>query len=189
MKAIAFNRTPDSPLLLPPETDIIVDSAIALPGRPVFLPDFDTNWQADFYLAARISRLGKNISEKFAPRYFDAVTIAMRLLPVTVNADLSASQRHTGVTGLFDNALTLGQWITVPADNTPLTMTIGNDNIIIESPLTLITEAICTISSYATLKMGDIILPCRSNVGLSVKIGDNISATLSDHPCLDIRIK
>lgn len=189
MKAIAFNRTPDTPMIIPPEIDIIVDSAITLPGRPLFLPDFDTNWQACFFLAARISRLGKDISVKFASRYFDAVTVAMRLIPVTVDADLASSARHTGLTGLFDNALALGEWLPVPTDDTPATLTIGTDNIIVDTPLTLIHEAINTISSYATLKMGDIVMPCRSNVGLAVNSDDNIRASLNGASCLDIRIK
>ena len=50
------------------------DSALVLQGRPLFMPEEGEGWQAQICLAVKISRLGKNISEKFAPRYYDAVS-------------------------------------------------------------------------------------------------------------------
>ena len=68
MKVIAFDRTPDSPLDMPLGADIMPDSAIIKDSKPFFLPPLSDNW--DYYIcpAFRVSRLGKNIGVRFAPR-------------------------------------------------------------------------------------------------------------------------
>ena len=54
------------------DIDFHPDSALLLPGRPLFYPDFGGDWHACLFLAIRINRLGKSVSEKFAPRYYDS---------------------------------------------------------------------------------------------------------------------
>ena len=48
------------------------DTAILKDGKPFFLPDFSQNMEYETELVVRICRLGRNISTKFAPRYYDA---------------------------------------------------------------------------------------------------------------------
>ena len=56
--------------LAPATFELIADSAVTLPGRPMFLPDIPEvdSWVALPLLGVRLCRLGKTVGEKFAPR-------------------------------------------------------------------------------------------------------------------------
>ena len=51
------------------------DSALLKNHKPFFLPDWTERVDYEAQLVVRISRLGKGIPERFAHRYYDAVTV------------------------------------------------------------------------------------------------------------------
>lgn len=190
MKAVILERQLHAALMLPPSLTIVADSAITQSTRPIFLPDFDSDWTARFHLAVRISRLGKNVAPKFGSRYYDAVTLVMQMIPVTLVDELHASQRSAGMVGLFDNALVTGQWI--PTDtikNDTLSLSIGEADITIDALDTLASEAIAQVSSYATIKMGDLITVAQMPTGMALRSGSTLTCTLASTPCLSLRIR
>lgn len=127
------------------------DSALVLQGRPLFMPEEGEGWQAQICLAVKISRLGKNISEKFAPRYYDGISFAMRLtLP-------SAPELASGIAGM-DSGIVHGQWIAAAKASAPMAVTAGGVEIRLAPQAAAIDRAISMISRYTTLKIGDLIL-------------------------------
>lgn len=188
MKAIAFDRDLSAPLLLPPEVTLISDSAITAPSRPVFIPDFDTQWIAEFYLALKICRLGKDIAPKFAARYFDRFTVAMRLVPVGLLEDLRDARRPESAVSMFDNALTPGTWIEIPEKSDSVTVTVNDMTVTAEAFGRLAADAVSAISRFATLKTGDIIMPCRIVPSLNVGRGTEIRVLAERNECLSLKI-
>lgn len=162
MKLIAIHSNPDA-------YELIADSAITLSGRPWFIPELEggCSWQLIPMTAIRISRLGKSISAKFASRYFDAITIGVRLMPLNAQGEPLSS-----VTSLIDFGIALGEWIKVEQD--PTTLNIGNSVIELQPAIERATEEICKLSKFATLKIGDTLLlptniePIQASVGLNV---------------------
>ena len=65
MKILALNRPLGTPLNGVANVDIIPDSALIKDRKPFFMPDFSTRWTLEVTLAYRVSRLGKNVAEKF----------------------------------------------------------------------------------------------------------------------------
>lgn len=189
MKAVAFNRDYATALLLPPEVVVVPDSALTQPGHPVFLPDFDSEWLMEFYLAVRISRLGKNIAPKFAGRYYDAVTIAARLVPVTLGDQLGAERRWHGVCGMFDSALTPGRWLSVADVADDVEVTDGDSTVAVKAFRTEADRAVSAISRYATLKTGDIIMPCRVLPVPTVRQGSIFNISFSGEPVLAVKVR
>ncbi|KAA6306668.1 Ureidoglycolate lyase, partial [termite gut metagenome] len=53
------------------------DSAILKDGKPFFIPDFSNEIHYETELVVRISRLGKHIAQRFAHRYYDAITVGI----------------------------------------------------------------------------------------------------------------
>ena len=53
------------------------DSSILKNNKPFFLPDFSKDVHYEVELVLKISRLGKNINEKFADRYFNGIGIGI----------------------------------------------------------------------------------------------------------------
>ena len=92
MKIIAINRDIDSHLQLPLSLDIIPDSAIIKDGKPFFVPDYAEGGIYYPAIAFRVNRLGKNIAPRFACRYYDAITLALRTVPTTLINQLQKNQ-------------------------------------------------------------------------------------------------
>ncbi len=173
MKLIAFRRLPDRPITIPPTVDLIADSAIVTAGRPLFLPDFTDKWEARLWFAVRIGRLGKDVAPKFAMRYIDAYTLAVRLRPI-----FSAAVEG-GVDGLFDNCVALGEWQPVADGRIPdLTVAFEQLSCRLDACQTGAAEALAVVSKYATVKTGDIILPCQLPDAIAVNPGRDIKATI-----------
>lgn len=154
----------------PPRLTVIVDSAIVLPGRPLFLPDFEARWHAELGLAFRIGRLGKAIASKFAPRYVDATAAVVRLVP---------EGYPDGIGGLFDGALAMGPWLPYDVDAEDMTFELSYDNAPDASQrFTFSTadaaQAVATVSRYATLKQGDLIIPHTATLPNPPAIGQTL---------------
>ena len=67
----------NKPVPVEPMIFLKPDSAILKKNKPFFLPDFSADVQFEAEVVLRISRLGKGISVKYAPRYFDALTVGI----------------------------------------------------------------------------------------------------------------
>lgn len=153
---------PDSPAAAPLT---IPDSAIALPHRPVFLPDFPgaPQWSAHIVAAYTIGRLGKAIGARFAPRYIGSATLS-----VLLTADPCEPRDIPPFS--FDNAYIPGEValeVEAPVD---ATLSLDGEPLAhLEMPsMPSVAEALERLSRYITFKTGDIVaLPTPVNVPLS----------------------
>ncbi|MCM1293688.1 MAG: fumarylacetoacetate hydrolase family protein [Bacteroides sp.] len=188
MKALLIDRTAGQLLAMPPAITVMADSAITPPGRPVFLPDFSQQWSAEFYLCVKVSRLGKDIAPKFASRYFESVTVAMRLVPDTLLMELAEAERPEGAAVIFDNALTLGQWIGADELTDETTITVGDATQSIGSVKEIAVETIAAVSAYCTLKTGDLLLAIRPADRISVQAGMALTASIDGRQLLSVKL-
>ncbi len=188
MKAIAFNRHPAQPFVKPLALTMFADSAITHGDRPVFLPDFSDEWILRVLTACRISRLGKTIGLKFTGRYFDAITLCLQLMPRQWYEQLTCGQLHGDLPGLFDNALITGTW-TKPLNGTDLEIKINGLETTLSAQDVGFETAISETSAFATLKNGDIIMPCALQVELPAFEGARFTAELAGQPVLDFKLK
>ena len=133
------------------EVDFHPDSAMILPGRPLFLPDFGESWAGGVHVAVRICRLGKNIGVKFASRYYDAVSLALRV----VERDGGA---FAGVLSGMDSSIVHGEWLDASVACGPMRIACGDMEESVAPVDAMIAEAINKVSAYTTLKMGDVVL-------------------------------
>jgi len=53
------------------------DTALVRNNQPFYIPDFSTDIHYEAELVLRISKLGKNIHERFARRYYDAIGLGI----------------------------------------------------------------------------------------------------------------
>ena len=145
--------------------DFLPETAQLRNERPLFLPDFANPAQVQLYLAVRICRLGRNISERFAHRYYDTATVIPHFSAPTVNeAEYSGTPPPTAAAIGFDNALPTGRF--VPIDRTALSQCEfslrlngeeklkGHGNALQHDADRLIAQ----ISHYHTMRNGDLIL-------------------------------
>ena len=79
MNYIQHNKELDGTLYKPEEPVIFTkaDSALLKDSKPFFLPDELGRIDYETELVVRICRLGKSIPQRFAHRYYDAVTVGI----------------------------------------------------------------------------------------------------------------
>lgn len=187
MKLIALTREPGSSVAEFPDARLFPDSAITLPGKPLFLPDFTPSWEAHLLIGVRVSRLGKDISPRFASRYYDAVALLLRFVP------LPESIFSGALASAFDGSIQQGSWLTIdkPIEG-PIDVRCGDMSLTISPEDLALDRALSAVSHYLTIRNGDIICPATLPVRLPVSVGDNVTGsipTLSADTCLSARIK
>lgn len=127
------------------------DSAIINRGRPWFLPDDVADWQGKTLIGVCITRVGMHISQKFAHRYYSDFSAAIH--PYSAN-DLA------DVRWCRDGALITGAGAIPQDSDGMLTITVNGASASIDAETLRqdIDKTIAYVSSYITLKTGDLIL-------------------------------
>jgi 2-keto-4-pentenoate hydratase/2-oxohepta-3-ene-1,7-dioic acid hydratase in catechol pathway len=172
------------------------DSSLVKNNKPFFLPDFSKEIHYEVEVVIKICKLGKGISQKFAYRYYDEVSVG---IDITAR-DLQNKQSKAGlpweVSKCFDGAAPVGKFIPVNSikdlNNIDFRLEI-NDRIVQHSNTSdmifSFNEIIAYVSRFFTLKTGDLIFTgTPSGVGV-LKKNDNLVAYLQDKLLLDFMIK
>ncbi len=168
------------------------DSAILKKNKPFFIPDFSSDVQFEAEIVLRISKLGKGISAKYAPRYFDALTVGIDFTARDLQNKFSKAGHPWELSKTFDGSAPLGVFIPKEkfTDMTDVSFSLdvngarrqnGNTSDLIFT----FNEIISYVSRYYTIKTGDLIFTgTPSGVG-PVSKGDNLVARLEDQTVLD----
>lgn len=139
------------------------DSALLVGGKPFFLPHFSERIAMHPCLVVRICRLGRNIGWRFASRYYDAVALGMNMQAV----DFLESAKVTGMPWTeavaFDNSLAVGETMPVERlqEDARLAWTFDGVEVFGFRPMDMvcnIDEAVSRISSFVTVRMGDMVV-------------------------------
>ena len=69
------------------------DSSLLKDGKPFFIPDFSSEVHYETEIVVRIDRLGKNIAERFAHRYYNEVTVGIDFTKLKQQKVLAAMHR------------------------------------------------------------------------------------------------
>ena len=172
------------------------DSALLKKNKPFFLPGFSNDIQYELEIVVKISKLGKSISPKFAPRYYDEITAGIDITARDIQTRLSKSMLPWEISKGFDGAAPVGDFIPVSSagDIRNLDFRLEINERIVQQGNTSdmifgVDELISYISQYFTLKTGDLIFTgTPSGVG-PLKRNDNLVAYIGDKPLLDFLIK
>ena len=172
------------------------DTALLKGDKPFFLPDFSEEIHYETELVIKISRLRKNIGERFAHRYYDEITVGIDFTA----RDLQRKQKELGlpweIAKGFDNSAAVGKFISknevsdiqhldFRLDINHQTVQRGNTKEMIYPVDTIIAY----ISRFFTLKIGDLIFTgTPAGIG-PVAINDHLEGYLGDRKLLDFRVK
>jgi 2-keto-4-pentenoate hydratase/2-oxohepta-3-ene-1,7-dioic acid hydratase in catechol pathway len=182
-----------------PEVPVVFlkpDSSILKNNKPFFLPDFSAEIHYEVEVVVKINKLGKGILPKFAPRYFDEMTVGIDITARDLQIQLSKSRLPWELSKCFDGAAPLGKFIPVTSvkDINNLDFRLEINNRIVQKGNTSdmifgINEIVSYVSKFFTLKTGDLIFTgTPSGVG-PLKRNNHLVAYLGDKPLLDFMIK
>lgn len=185
--------------LYKPETPVIftkADSALLKDRKPFFIPDHLGQIDYEAELVVRICKLGKTVPERFAHRYYDAVTVGIDFTARELQKKLREAGQPWDLCKGFDGAAALGEWVSkekfrdVQAmhfhlDINGKTVQEGRTSDMIFS----IDHIVSYISQFFTLKTGDIIYT-GTPVGVGpVHIDDHLEGYVEDRKVLELNCK
>lgn len=172
------------------------DTSLLRNGNPFFLPDFSERIEYETEIVVKINRLGRNIAQKFAHRYYDELTVGIDFTA----RDLQMKQKQKGlpweISKSFDGSAPIGEFVNKSdfedvnnidfrLDLNGNTVQQGNSGDMIYS----FDKIIAYVSQFFTLKIGDLIYTgTPAGVG-TVSIDDHLQGYMEDKKVLDFKIK
>lgn len=147
----------------------LADTSLLTHGKPVFVPDWGGLCRATWSLAVRISRLGKSVEARFAPRYYDALGLAVKFELPELKTALLQDGLPVSAAETFDGAVAAGDFTecgNIAGIVSNACVSVGNEEktFPIVDAVAAVDAAIEDSSAIFTIRQGDImILPWRSH--------------------------
>lgn len=185
------NPVPSEPLFfMKPDTAIIQNN------NPFFYPDFTNDLHYETEIVLKLQKVGKNVSEKFAHRYYTEIGIGIDFTARDVQDKCKEKGWPWEIAKAFDGSAPISKFIprkdfkdlsniNFHLDLNGKTVQQGNTKDLIFS----FDKLVAHVSKYVTIRMGDLIFTgTPAGVG-PVKIGDRLQAYIEDKLMMDFYIK
>ncbi len=198
MNYVGYNKTLNEPLLKRDDPVIFTkaDSSLLKDRKPFFIPDELGTIEYEAEIVVRVCRLGKSISERFASRYYDAVTVGIDFTARDLLRKLSQQGLPWDMSKSFDGAAALGEWISKDKflDIQRLRFHLDVNGETKQEGCTSdmiykVDEIISYISRFFTLKTGDLIYTGCPTSGFPVHINDHLEGYIEERKVLDLHCK
>lgn len=188
-KEMLRNDLPENPIFfLKPDTALLKDN------KPFFVPDFSQQVEYECELVYRINRIGKNIAEKFAHRYYSEIALGIDFTARDLQSECRQKGSPWEIAKAFDNSAAISQFVDLQTiDKNPSFSLLKNNTKVQEAKaedmIFSIDKIIAYISKFMTLKIGDIIYTgTPAGVG-KVDIGDRLQGFIGDREMFNFLVK
>lgn len=185
------NERPSEPVVF-----IKPDSAILPKEQDFYIPEFSNEIHYEVEVLVKIKKVGKHIQKQFAHKYYNEVSLGIDFTA----RDLQTKLKNKGLPWEkakgFDGAAVVGKWIDKKKyenlDNLSFSL-LKNKEIVQDGHTSLmlwkIDDIIAYVSTYFTLKKGDIIYTgTPSGVG-KVVANDYLEGRIEDEKFFAINVK
>jgi 2-keto-4-pentenoate hydratase/2-oxohepta-3-ene-1,7-dioic acid hydratase in catechol pathway len=186
----------DSPLPEAPLFFMKPETALIRAGLPFFYPDFSSDIHYEAELVLRICKVGKNIQQRFAPRYYHEIGVGIDFTARDVQQRCIREGLPWEMAKAFDGSGPVSRFVPLQSLPNPeniafslkkngQTMQHGLSSQMIFS----FNQIIAHVSQFTMLKIGDLIFTgTPAGVG-PVQIGDRLEVFLEKEKMLQIDIK
>lgn len=198
MNYAQHNKEMEGALYKPEEPVVFLkaDSSLLKDKKPFFLPEELGQVDYETELVVRICRLGKSIPQRFAHRYYDAVTCGIDFTA----RDLQRKCREKGLPWTlckgFDGAAVIGEWVPVEKfrDIQAIHFHLNINGTTVQEGCTSdmlygVDELIAYVSQWFTLKTGDLIYTGTPMGVGPVHIDDHLEGWLEERKVLEFNVK
>lgn len=184
------NEIPKEPVLF-----MKPDSAIFRQRDAFYIPDWTNEVHYEAEIVIKINRLGKNIEEKFVPKYYSQFTLGIDFTARDVQKNLKAQGLPWEKSKAFDQSAVLGEYLNVndySLDNLNFELKI-NGRVVqsgnTKSMIYTIPQIINHCSEFFTLKIGDLIFTGTPEGVGKVNAGDELEGFIEGKKILHVKIR
>lgn len=185
------NEVPDEPVIF-----MKPKSALLQPHTPFYYPEFTNELHYEAELVLRIAKNGKYIQEKFASKYYDAVTVGIDFTARDIQTELKQKGLPWERAKAWDNSAVVGKWVPVTGlknkndvkfalyKNKELVQQGASDEMIFSFDY-----IVSYISNFFSINIGDLIFTgTPAGVGEAV-VGDELEGFMEDQSLFAMEVK
>jgi acylpyruvate hydrolase len=186
----------NSDLPLEPVFFMKPDIALLKKGADFYYPEFTKNLHYECELVVKISKVGKNISPKFASKYYSKVTLGIDFTARDLQQKCKEKGLPWEIAKSFEHSAPLSNELidVSEIDLSNLEFQLKKNGEVVQTGNTAnmifsIDQIIVYISQFMTLKTGDLIFTgTPAGVG-SVQIGDILEGSLNGKKMFEFKVK
>ncbi len=184
------NQTPEEPVIFSkPETALLRNN------EAFYYPEFSKDVHHELEIVLKISKMGKNIEEKFAHKYYDEIGLGIDFTARDIQSRLKAKGLPWDLAKGFNGSAPVSEFLSkeqFDLKNLNFDLTVneelrqqGNTSLMIYS----FDYLIAFVSQYFTLKTGDLIFTGTPAGVAPVKAGDHLVGRLEGQTLLNFEVK
>jgi 2-keto-4-pentenoate hydratase/2-oxohepta-3-ene-1,7-dioic acid hydratase in catechol pathway len=170
-------------------------NALLPPGKSFYYPEFTQDVHYECELVVKICRNGRHIQEKFAPKYFNEISLGIDFTARDVQQRLKDKGLPWELAKAFDGSAAIGKFIPLEEKNIQdLSFELSLNGTIVQQGHTgqmifPVAKIIAFVSQYCSLNTGDLIFTgTPAGVG-PVQVGDQLSGSLLGRQLLNVAIR
>jgi len=185
------NEVPDEPIIF-----MKPKSALLQAHTPFYYPEFTNELHYECELVLRISKNGKYIQDRFASKYYDAITTGIDFTARDIQDELKKKGLPWEKAKSWDNSAVVGKWI--PCADVKNKKDINfklskNKEIVQQSNSGLMInnfdKIVAYISNYFSVNIGDLVFTgTPAGVGECV-VGDELEGFIGEENLFTVEIK
>jgi len=171
------------------------DTALLRDGNDFYHPDFSNDIHYECELVVKINKVGKNIQEKFARKYYNQISLGLDFTARDLQSKCKENSHPWEIAKSFDCSAAISkEFIDINNFSDEIIFDLAKNGEVVQignsaDMIFSIDALIAYISKFITLKVGDLIYTgTPAGVG-SVKIGDKLRGTLEGRTMFEFEIK
>ncbi len=185
------NEVPDEPVIF-----MKPKSALLQPHTPFYYPEFTNELHYECELVLRIAKNGKYIQEKFANKYYDAVSVGIDFTARDIQSELKQKGLPWEKSKAWDNSAVVGKWIPVAGlkNKNAVDFSLYKNKELVQQGksdemLFSFDYIVSYISNFFSINIGDLIFTgTPAGVGEAV-VGDELEGFMEDQSLFAMEVK
>jgi 2-keto-4-pentenoate hydratase/2-oxohepta-3-ene-1,7-dioic acid hydratase in catechol pathway len=185
------NAIPDEPVIF-----MKPKSALLQSHTPFYYPEFTNELHYECELVLRVSKNGKYIQDKFASKYYDAITTGIDFTARDIQNELKEKGLPWERAKAWDNSAVIGKWIPLAniKDRNNINFTMYKNNELVQqgNSKNMIHDfdyIISYISNFFSVNIGDLIFTgTPAGVG-EVVVGDELEGRIDEESLFKLEVK
>ena len=185
------NAIPDEPVIF-----MKPKSALLQAHTPFYYPEFTNELHYECELVLRVSKNGKYIQDKFANKYYDAISVGIDFTARDIQNELKEKGLPWEKAKAWDNSAAVGKWIPMADIKSKKDIHFGlykNKEVVqkgnSQDMMFDFDYIVSYISNFFSINIGDLIFTgTPAGVG-EIVVGDEIEAFMEDQSMLTLEVK